>query len=493
MATAFAVEFDWDHDGTWTDETGRVRRILVRSGFGQASDRVAGVGRCTLTMDNRDRRFSPGNASGPLYGRLLPRREVRISAGDGASSWVLFRGFVEQLLPEAGQWGGGTCVIECVDGVALLARQRIGLPHAASKAVDEAVSEVASFAYSPTGSSYADNGDSLEHYGRAWKPEETTCLDALRDICDAVYGRFFVARDGTATYLPRGDLQNPSAVAALTVDETAPLEDLEVSLGVERVVNLAELTVYPVETVGAPQVIWTARTVLRLAPGQTRVIYAPFRDDNGERCGAVDVIAPVATTDYLVNDQPDGTGFNYTTSPHFDISAAIEATRATVTLSNTATGPLYVTLLQVRGKPIRVYDPITVEEEDTASQDLYEKRALALDLWMMPDPVFGQAYAQYLVGRYQAPVLAAAQLSVRSRDTIAGVNLFSLGLMDKIMITDPATGLSQAAHWIRAVEYDLEPGDYTLTLHLERADDRIYCLLDRSGYAELDANARLGF
>jgi hypothetical protein len=493
MATAFTVEIDWDHNGTWTDETGRARRIHIQSGFDQAGGRVAGVGRCSLTMDNCDRRFSPGYASGPLYGKLLPRREVRITASDGESSWMLFRGFVERLLPGAGQWGGSASVIECVDGVALLARQRIGVPHAASKGVDEAVAEVVSFAYSPAGTSYADNGDSLEHYGRAWKPEVTTCLDALRDICDAVYGRFFVARDGTATCLSRGDLQNPSAAAALAVDETSPLEDLEVVLGVDRVVNLAEITVYPVETVGAAQVIWTARTVLRLAPGQTRVIHAPFRDDNGERCGAVEVIAPVATTDYLVNDQPGGTGFNYTNSPHFGISNSIEATRATITLSNTAIGPLYVTKLQVRGKPIRVYDPITIEEEDAGSQDLYEKRALALDLWMMPDPVFGQAYAEYLVGRYKAPALAAARLGVRDRDVIAGVNIFSLDLMDKVLASDPATGLSEAAHWIRAVEYDLQPGGYAVTLHLERADDRKYCLLDREEFAELGTNSRLGF
>ncbi|HVO70082.1 MAG TPA: hypothetical protein VMT24_08555 [Aggregatilineaceae bacterium] len=493
MATAFTVEIDWDHDGTWTDETGRARRIQIRSGFDEAGDRVAGVGRCILTVDNRDSRFSPGYASGPLYGKLLPRREVRITASDGESSWVLFRGFIERLLPEAGQWGGGASVIECVDGVPLLAQQRIGVPHSASKAVDEAVAEVVSFAYIPAGTSYADNGDSLEHYGRAWKPEATTCLEALRDICDAVYGRFFVARDGTATCLSRGDLQNPSAAAALAVDETSPLEDLEVALAVDRVINLAEITVYPVETVGAAQIIWTARTVLHLAPGQTRVIHAPFRDDNGERCGAVEVVAPVATTDYLVNDQPGGDGFNYTNSPHFSVSTAIEATRATITLSNTAIGPLYVTKLQVRGKPIRVYDPITIEEEDAASQNLYEKRALALDLWMMPDPVFGQAYAEYLVGRYKAPALAATRMEVRDRDVIAGVNLFSLEMMDKILASDPATGLSEAAHWIRAVEYDLQPGGYVVTLHLERADDRKYCLLDRQEFAELGTNSRLGF
>jgi len=47
----------------------------------------------------------------------------------------------------------------------------------------------------------------------------------------------------------------------------------------------------------------------------------------------------------------------------------------------------------VRGKPIRVYDPITLDVGDASSQADFEERALALDLPMQPDPVFVQAYA----------------------------------------------------------------------------------------------------
>ena len=44
-----------------------------------------------------------------------------------------------------------------------------------------------------------------------------------------------------------------------------PLSGLEVISGVDRLVNVAQLTVYPLETAGALQAIWTARGVLRVA------------------------------------------------------------------------------------------------------------------------------------------------------------------------------------------------------------------------------------
>ncbi|MBN1963310.1 MAG: hypothetical protein JW910_01605 [Anaerolineae bacterium] len=491
MATTFTVEIDWDHNGTWTDETARTRRIRTWSGFERPGDEVAGVGRCAITLDNSAGRFSPGSSGGPLYGDLLPRRAVRITATSGGSAWVIFRGYIERLLPDAGQYGPGEVVIEAVDGMALLARQRIGVAYAGSKAVDEAISAVVSAAYTPPASSYGDNGDTLAHYGRTWQPEITTARDALRDICRAVYGRFFIARDGTATFWTRGDIQNPSVAAALTISDAA-LDELAVSLDVNRVVNLAQVTVYPVETLGAAQVLWQAQTVLRIAPGETRELYALFRDDAGNRCGAVNVVTPVAGTDYTVNDQRDGSGHDYTNDPVFSLSVDIEATRAKFTLGNTAIGPLYVTLLQVRGQPVVVYDPVTLEASDSGSQVAYEIRAQALDLPMQPDEVFGQALAEYVVGRFSAPVLSADRLCVRDRDTLNSVNLFSLDLLDKVVISDTHTGLSALAHWVRAVEYDLGGAGFTVTLHLERADDRTYWLLGTEDYGELDTATRLG-
>ncbi len=214
--TTFTVEFDWARDGAWIDETSRLRRVQIRAGFERPHDAVAGVGRCTLTLDNADRRYSPANAESPLAGMLLPRRPVRVRASSGAQTWTLFRGEVEAIAPEAGAWGGA-CTITAVDGIALLARQPVTVGYAAAKAVDEAVAEIVAAAYTPPNTDYADNGDSLTHYGRTWQPEQVTVLDALRDVCAAVYGRFYLARDGTATFIVREARQNPSTPVALAV------------------------------------------------------------------------------------------------------------------------------------------------------------------------------------------------------------------------------------------------------------------------------------
>ncbi|MCD4686112.1 MAG: LamG domain-containing protein [Anaerolineae bacterium] len=219
MPTTFKLEIDWDRDSSWSDETAYVRRIHTRAGFATPGDAVADAGRCDLTLDNTTARFSPGNTEGLLYGKLLPRRPVKVSATDGTTTWVLFRGFIEHLAPDAGDWGTGHCTIRCVDGIALLTRQRISIAHADSQAVDEAVDDIVSAVYTPPDTAYSDNGDTLTHVGRAWTPEHTTAHNALRDIAAAVYGRFFVARDGTATLLTRTDLQDPSVSAAITIGD----------------------------------------------------------------------------------------------------------------------------------------------------------------------------------------------------------------------------------------------------------------------------------
>lgn len=489
MTVTFAVEVDWDGSGHWTDETPRVRHLRTWAGFAAAHDPVAAPGECRVTLDNRDRRYSPGNPASPLAGRLWPGRALRVLARDGAQSWTLFRGNITCLAPEAGAWPAAV-TLAAADGLAPLTRARVSVPHAATVPVSEAVTALVSAAGDPPALQVADNGDRLTHYGRHWLPEHTTALDALRDICRAVYGRFWAGRDGTLIYWSRRELQDPSVSAAL-VAQGVPLDVLDVTMDAAGVINHVQVTVYPVETVGSLQVLWTAQTVLRVAPGQSRTLYAPFRDEVGERVSALDVIAPVPGDDYAVNDRPDGLGFNYTGNPHFALSATIEATRAALTLTNTAIGPLYVTRLQVRGRPIRTYDPITLAVSDADSQARYGRRAVTLDLPMQPDPVFGQAYAEYLVGRYKTPVLAATRLRIRDRARLGDADVFGVGLMDKVTVCDPASGL-EAAHWVRAVAYEVTAEGYTVTLSLERADDRRYGLLDRVGYAELGTNTRLG-
>lgn len=220
MANTFIVEVDWTKS-SWVDETSYVRRVQIRSGFDRNDQPVAALGTCRIVLENTTQRFSPEYAAGALYGELLPRREVRIQATDGVDTWTLFRGFIERIVPDAGELGERECVLECVDGLAILERQRVGVTHEDSKDVDQAVSAIVALGYTTPSTSYSDNGDSLTHYGRSWLPEKTTVAAALREICEAVYGRFYIGRDGTATYLSRDDRLDSSGDAGIHIGDAA--------------------------------------------------------------------------------------------------------------------------------------------------------------------------------------------------------------------------------------------------------------------------------
>jgi hypothetical protein len=84
-------------------------------------------------------------------------------------------------------------------------------------------------------------------------------------------------------------------------------------------------------------------------------------------------------------------------------------------------------------------------------------------------------------------------VTIRDRDVIGRINVFSLDVMDKVIVSDHESGVSSLQHWIRGVEYDLSPGGFVAALHLERADDRRYWLLQKPGYGELGSATRLGF
>ena len=154
------IEIDWNHNGTWIDETSRTRRVQIHTGFERPLDTVAAVGCCAITLDNSARRFSPGYAGGPLDGKLLPRRQVRISTSGGA---VMFRGTIERIVPEAGGISGDEVMIECVDGISLLARQRVGVSYESSKTVTDAITDLVNAAYTPPALDIHDNGDTLEN------------------------------------------------------------------------------------------------------------------------------------------------------------------------------------------------------------------------------------------------------------------------------------------------------------------------------------------
>lgn len=105
---------------TWTDVTAYVRSMDISRGVPDDWTLVAD-GSATVVLSNRDRRFDPFNASGPYFGNLLPRRQIRIRATYSATTYDVFRGFISGWPPEWTDAGyDSTVTLSCFDALQLL-------------------------------------------------------------------------------------------------------------------------------------------------------------------------------------------------------------------------------------------------------------------------------------------------------------------------------------------------------------------------------------
>jgi hypothetical protein len=105
---------------TWTDVTSYVRGMEIDRGVNDDWDLVAS-GSASVTLSNLDRRFDPFNTTGPYYGNLLPRRQIRIRATHGVTTYDVFRGFVDGWPPTWTDAGyDSTVTLSCFDALDLL-------------------------------------------------------------------------------------------------------------------------------------------------------------------------------------------------------------------------------------------------------------------------------------------------------------------------------------------------------------------------------------
>ena len=77
MATKWKVEVDWNRDGTFSEVTEYVTELQWMLGFQQAYMDVGNDAQLRLVMRNDDKRFTPENCAGSLYGKLAPLRHNR--------------------------------------------------------------------------------------------------------------------------------------------------------------------------------------------------------------------------------------------------------------------------------------------------------------------------------------------------------------------------------------------------------------------------------
>lgn len=160
MTVTWRVRVSWDNSldfvGTYDnitafvreDSVTRIQRGFARGGgFDSELARIATIGTAYLTLDNSDQRFTPNNTGSPLYGNLLPMRQIIIDASPDAFAsvtWPLFRGYIRRIRLDADLRGERLAYLECEDMLAKLARQRFAQPLQENRTADQLYSLVLS-------------------------------------------------------------------------------------------------------------------------------------------------------------------------------------------------------------------------------------------------------------------------------------------------------------------------------------------------------------
>ena len=491
----WAAEVDWDGDGLF-DGSGvqsRLRELHVTRGrdglFSNSGDGVAqfnrmSVGECRLTLDNHDRRFDPWYATSPLYPNVEPGKDVRIRVKNTntGSTYHIFRGRVDDIQCDR-HHADPSAALVISDGWRLLLDRNSTVALRTNTAVDVLAGDVLDDVEWPsTWGRSLDAGSDVIPYG--WINDQSG-FDALHDLAESEMGFLYVGADGKIYLTSRHN--SITAASALTLAQANVGNEPQVGNPWDFVRNKVAVRAFP-RKLAASGEIWRLDEVPLFTPGQSRTIWATFRDSNYVATIAQEVVAPAATTDYTMNTASDGSGTNLTAS--FTVTISIFAGSAKLVVTNNGSVDGYITLLKIRGKALELLNVAASISESTASQASYGKRQLSLELPFLQQTAVAVDLSDWLLSWLKSP-LPQCVVEMVNRPTIQ----FAYDLGTIVTYVSAYLGINKRFR-IGKIQHDsLESMQAIQTRWtLEPMDQQTdYWQLGVTGYSELGTHTRLAY
>lgn len=476
----YILQVDWNNDGDFADAGEDISSdwmsALIRRGYVNPLARVPSVGRATFILRNAAKSYSP-----PSQADVLPRRQVKFSMTYGGSTVVLFRGFVESIIPTFGTKLERRATLECVDALALLDLYEGAIALQTNVYADDVIQATVAAAYTPPATSYQSGLNLFPTSADRWawsevistgqsRMEEARAAQKILAACASDWGRFFVAKDGTATYYNRHQMPLDTTTK-LTLDDT--MVKMDYQKAVTTVFNYIEVTCHPRSVGTTVEVIGriSQHDAPSIEASDSRTFVIKFRDSANQsiRLGGKDCITPVAATDFSCTSDLGGEGNDENAS--ITPSATFYGDHAEVTLANGAAYPVYVQKLQVRGMAVRAREPVTMVAQDATSITAYQKRRLPINAPLMSSLMDAQLLADYLLDYYKDPLDDVRGVTIfANKDATFMAAVRDLELMERIVLTESQTGLSSFAGYIYQMIHRIDNKfNHRLTFSLEKA------------------------
>ncbi len=250
---------------TWgADITSKVRGFSISRGTSTELQRTE-AGRGTMTVDNRDGRFTPMNSLSPYYPNILPMRRIRIRAIWNSVFYPVFQGYVAGWPLSFPAKRDQIASLELVDGFAILALAKLStsLSSALSGAYIGSVLDAIGW---PSADRNLNTGVSTMP---ASTLDNVPALEHLLKVERAESGRIFIARDGKLTFIDRAAFTAPiSNYAGRTWTDTGVgmrYRELTPRFDEVLIINQARLT----RTGGTEQVAQNAASAAKYGTAAT--------------------------------------------------------------------------------------------------------------------------------------------------------------------------------------------------------------------------------
>ena len=358
--------YDADDTVTWaTDGEDESARILnIQWGRELNIDSSMGVGRgtaatLTVTLDNRDQRYSPHNESGALWDRLTttattpggetvdyPRffmTPVRVRAGyyDGATAEyvTVFVGYIDQVDETYGV-AGDTVTIKCLDRASKLVQRRASTAVKVNWRTDKWLNYIANgFGDMSPVTAKIDAGLFVIPY--AWLDDEKL-WDEVQQAAASEGGYAFFDEVGDFTFHNALWWATSTYSIAPNVEFTTA-KFTEVSPGYDwRDVATGAIVEYQARWSGGEQVLWEKKQTTVVPPGGTTV-------EARYRYPSTVAYPPVFETDWL----PINAGGVIFANDEVTVSLENQqAQRCTVTFTNNTHETAFVSSIRIRGSAI---------------------------------------------------------------------------------------------------------------------------------------------
>lgn len=442
---------------TWTDIT---NDVLVSPGTrwtkgiisNAPAARVANTGKLTLYLDNSESNsatqlgyYSPGNAN--VRSGFSTGIRYRLTFTKEGLDYIKFYGRIDDIDPQPGTLYSRRTKVLILDYMGMATKHTLSLlSFTTSKRLDEVMPLItANGAFEPLATNYATGISTFPTVFDTTR-NTTKMVSEFQKLAMSEQAYIYVKANGTFGETLTNENRNtrsgstntalPLSIAESDVllmetgdnllletgDNILLNQTQSASFGStmlpksiiswgKQVFNQIRGNSFPREVGSGNEVLFTLQTVVSLAVGEVSdSVRISYRDPGGSpaKVNGKNMVTPVAATDYTANTQEGGGGTDLTSDLSVSITFGTEG--AEYTLTNNSASVMYVTLFQLRGIKILIFDPTTVIAEDTVSQAVHGINPLVLNQQYQDDPVVAQEFISANLIRYKDPALTAEKL-----------------------------------------------------------------------------------